>query len=67
MFVITKPATAQTEIVHASRIVRVCRLSPRISGPAIRGVTPDTALDRYNTFYINKYYSVNDFLFINQM
>lgn len=67
MFIITKPATVRTKIINSSRIFRVYRLSPRIAGPAIRGVTPDTALDSYDSFNINKYYSLSDFSFVNQM
>jgi hypothetical protein len=65
MFVVSKPAKVRTEIIDVPRIVRVCPLSPRISGPAILGVTPETALDSYNSFYVNKYYCMRDFVFMN--
>lgn len=67
MFVVTKPATVRTDIINVTQILQVCHLSPRISGPALQGVTPETTLDRYNAFYINKYYSLDDFSFINEI
>lgn len=67
MFVVKKPAETHSEIIRALRIVRVCPLAPRITGPALRNATPYTALDLYDEFYINKYYSISDFLYINNL
>ncbi|KAG9087311.1 hypothetical protein FS749_003000 [Ceratobasidium sp. UAMH 11750] len=67
MFVISKPARLRAQIVEASKILRLCPLAPHISHSAIPGVTPQTTLDKYNTFYINKYRSISDFVFLNRL
>ncbi|CAE7129460.1 unnamed protein product [Rhizoctonia solani] len=67
MFVISKPARIRNDLVNLSRILRICPLSPQISGPAISGITPRTTLDRYSSFYLNKYHSMSDFLFLNNV
>lgn len=67
MFVVSKPARVRTELVDVARITRVCPLSPRISGAAAPNVTPETTLDTYNSFYINKYYSISDFVYMNKL
>jgi hypothetical protein len=53
------------EAIAASQIARPCPLSPQIKGPAIRGVEGCQSLDRYVDFYINKYRTPHDFLFIH--
>ncbi|CAE6434587.1 unnamed protein product [Rhizoctonia solani] len=65
MFIVSKPERIRNDLVNLSRILRICPLSPHISGPAIPGVTPQTTLDRYSSFYLNKYHSMSDFLFLN--
>lgn len=67
MFVVKKPPGRRTAFVNATRVVRICPLSPRIAGPALPGVTPDTALDRYDVFYINEYHDMSDYLYINNL
>lgn len=53
--------------VEATRLVRICPLSPRIAGEAQRDVTSDTVLDKYEAFYINKYFLLGDFMYINKL
>ncbi|QRV81257.1 beige protein [Ceratobasidium sp. AG-Ba] len=57
MIVIRKPAHLRPHLVNILQIVRVCPLAPRFSGPAIVGVTHQTTLDTYESFYLNKYHS----------
>ncbi|EUC56766.1 hypothetical protein RSOL_195550, partial [Rhizoctonia solani AG-3 Rhs1AP] len=65
MLLVLKPPRIQAELIHISRILRICPLSPHITGHAIPGVTAQTTLDQYNSFYLNKYHSISDFLFLN--
>jgi hypothetical protein len=67
MFVVKKPENLQRAFIEATRLVRICPLSPRIAGPARRDANPQTALDCYNVFYINKYFTLNDFMYFNNM
>ncbi|KAG9078838.1 hypothetical protein FS749_009099, partial [Ceratobasidium sp. UAMH 11750] len=67
MFVINKPARGRMVLLEGKRIVRICPLSPRFSGPARRDVTPATAIESYSTFYINKYNSLSDFVYTNNL
>ncbi|KAG8692125.1 hypothetical protein FRC08_009995 [Ceratobasidium sp. 394] len=67
LYVVKKLERRRGIFLDAARIVRICPLSPRFSDVARRDVTPNTALDCYNTFYINKYFSLSDFLYINNM
>ncbi|KAG8708187.1 hypothetical protein FRC08_000066 [Ceratobasidium sp. 394] len=60
LYVVNKPERPRWIFLDARRIVRVCPLSPRFDGRAPRNVTPDTALDRYQSFYINKYFGLSD-------
>jgi hypothetical protein len=53
------------EVIAASQIARPCPLSPQIKGPGIRGVDNSQSLDRYIEFYINKYRTPHDFLFLH--
>ncbi|QRV86862.1 beige protein [Ceratobasidium sp. AG-Ba] len=65
MIVIKKPARLRPHLVDISQIVRICPLAPRFSGPAILGVTHRSTLDAYDSFYLNKYRSISDFIFLN--
>ncbi|KAG8735953.1 hypothetical protein FRC10_009957 [Ceratobasidium sp. 414] len=67
LYVVKKLERGRGIFLNAVRIVRICPLSPRFSDVARRDVTPNTALDCYNTFYINKYFSLSDFLYVNNM
>jgi hypothetical protein len=67
MFVVKKPPRARNMFLYARQIIRICPLSPRIVGPARRDVAPETAMDSYDTFYINKYYSLDDFMYVNNI
>ncbi|KAG8721103.1 hypothetical protein FRC09_008463 [Ceratobasidium sp. 395] len=67
MYVITKPACIRPKLVELSNIIHLCPLTPRISGPGIPGVTPQTSLDRYDSFYVNKFRSTRDFIFFNNI
>lgn len=53
--------------LEASRIVRLCPLSPRIMGTARRDVTPEKSIYSYDTFYINKYHCLSDFMYTNKL
>ncbi|KAG8705112.1 hypothetical protein FRC08_001837 [Ceratobasidium sp. 394] len=67
MFVVTKPAHIRPQLVEISRITRLCPLAPHIAGTALPGVTSQTTLDQYSSFYINKYRSMGDFVFLNNL
>ncbi|QRV74372.1 beige protein [Ceratobasidium sp. AG-Ba] len=67
MFVVTKPARIQTTLINVARVIRICPLAPHISGAALPGVTPNTTLERYSSFYINKYHSIGDFVWLNDL
>lgn len=67
MFVLSKPARERMDFVDVAQITRVCPLSPRISGTVTPGITPETTLDTYKSFYINKYHSTSDFVYMIQL
>ncbi|KAG8723018.1 hypothetical protein FRC09_005099 [Ceratobasidium sp. 395] len=54
----------QHRIVLASEIVRLCPLAPIMRGPAPRDVSRDNVLEHFSDFYLNKYRSMDDFMFI---
>ncbi|QRV92596.1 hypothetical protein RhiJN_20614 [Ceratobasidium sp. AG-Ba] len=54
----------QYEIIFASQIMRLCSLAPVFSGPAARDVDRSNVLERYTTFYVNKYRNVLDYAFV---
>ncbi|KAG8700600.1 hypothetical protein FRC09_005857 [Ceratobasidium sp. 395] len=45
-------------LVPARCIIQLCPLSPVIKGAADRTITPETSLSHYDTFYINRYKTV---------
>lgn len=45
------------EVRPLASVVSRCPLAPVIKGPAKEDVDPDTALDSYTSFYINRYNS----------
>ncbi|KAG8705804.1 hypothetical protein FRC09_002747 [Ceratobasidium sp. 395] len=51
-------------IILASEVVRSCPLAPVMRGAALRDVNRDNVLERYSDFYLNKYRSVDDFIFM---
>lgn len=51
-------------ILMAANIVRLCPLAPVIRGKAPRDVNCDNALERYDSFYLNKYRNIDDFMFM---
>jgi hypothetical protein len=53
------------EVISASQIARPCPLSPVFKGPATRGVPGHEVLDHYSKFYINKYRTPHEFLFLH--
>ncbi|KAG8795971.1 hypothetical protein FRC12_007317 [Ceratobasidium sp. 428] len=67
MYVVTKPACLRPQIAELSDVIRLCPLAPLISGPGIPGVLPQTSLDKYSSFYVNKYRSISDFVFCNNI
>lgn len=67
MFVVRKPPILRSAFIRATQIVRVCPLSPRFAGKALDDATPETAIERYDTFYINKYYTLSDYMYLNKL
>lgn len=57
-------ARRQHRLALASDVVRVCPLAPVIHGRALRDVSSNNVLDRYNEFYLNKYRNIDDFMFL---
>jgi hypothetical protein len=53
------------EVILAEQIARPCPLSPVFKGSAIRGVVGHESLDRFSKFYINKYRTPHEFLFLH--
>ncbi|KAG9084396.1 hypothetical protein FS749_005263 [Ceratobasidium sp. UAMH 11750] len=57
----------QYRIVPASEILRLCPLAPVIHGPAPLDVNRDNVLERFTTFYLNKYRNVDDYMFMSDV
>jgi hypothetical protein len=55
----------QHRVIPVSQVLRLCPLAPVIRGKAARDVNRDNVLERYTQFYLNKYRTIDDYLFMS--
>jgi hypothetical protein len=65
LFEVNRAGRHSNNVIFASQIVRLCPLSPIIRGIADRDADRDNVLERYESFYVNKYRNIQDYTFIH--